>query len=63
VALFNNKNFTAMLFLDVNIFGTSVGLGSILAIVLSWSRNQSILWAIIHACFGWLYVIYYAFSR
>lgn len=52
-----------MILLDITIFGTSIGLGSILAIVLSWTRNESILWAIIHACLGWLYVIYYAFTR
>lgn len=52
-----------MILLDITVFGTSIGLGSILAIVLSWTRNQSILWAIIHAFLGWLYVIYYAFTR
>ena len=35
-----------------------VGLGSIIAVVISWSRNKSILWAIIHGILGWLYVIY-----
>ena len=35
-----------------------VGLGTIIAIVLSWSRNKSILWAIVHGFLGWLYVIY-----
>ncbi len=35
-----------------------VGLGTIIAVVISWSRNKSILWAIIHAILGWLYVIY-----
>jgi hypothetical protein len=35
-----------------------VGLGTIIAVVLSWNRNQSILWAIIHGLLGWLYVIY-----
>ncbi len=35
-----------------------VGLGTIIAVVLSWNRNQSILWAIIHGFLGWLYVIY-----
>jgi len=36
-----------------------IGLGGIIAVVVSWSRNKSILWAIIHALFGWFYVIYY----
>jgi hypothetical protein len=37
--------------------------GTALAIVISWSVNKSILWAIIHGIFSWLYVIYYAFTR
>lgn len=35
-----------------------IGLGNIIAVVISWSRNKSILWAIIHGILGWLYVIY-----
>ncbi len=35
-----------------------VGLGTIIAVVVSWHRNKSILWAIIHGLLGWLYVIY-----
>lgn len=35
-----------------------VGLGTIIAVVVSWSRNKSILWAIIHGILGWLYIIY-----
>jgi hypothetical protein len=35
-----------------------VGLGTIIAVVVSWSRNNSILWAIVHGILGWLYVIY-----
>ena len=37
-----------------------LSLGSVLAIVCSWSINKSILWAIIHSIFGWFYVLYYA---
>jgi hypothetical protein len=37
-----------------------VSFGSALAICISWSANKSILWAIIHGIFSWLYVIYYA---
>ena len=29
------------------------------AMVISWSLNQSVLWAIIHGLFSWVYVIYY----
>ena len=37
-----------------------IGIGSALAIAISWSINKSILWAILHGFFGWLYVIYFA---
>jgi len=36
-----------------------VGLGTVIAVVVSWSRNRSILWAIFHGICSWLYVIYY----
>jgi hypothetical protein len=39
-----------------------VGLGTIIAVVISWSRNKSVLWAIIHGILGWLYVIYAALT-
>jgi hypothetical protein len=38
--------------------GPGIGLGTIIAVVVSWSRNKSILWAIIHGLLGWIYVIY-----
>lgn len=40
-----------------------IGLGSIIAVVASWSRNKSILYAVIHGLLGWIYVVYFAFSR
>jgi hypothetical protein len=45
--------------------GTSTGLsmGSALAIAISWSLHQSIVWAIVHGFFGWLYVAWYAVTR
>lgn len=39
------------------------GFGSMLAIVLSWSRNASILYCIGHGIASWIYVIYFAFTR
>lgn len=36
-----------------------VSFGTCLAMVISWSLNKSVLWAIIHGILGWLYVIYY----
>lgn len=37
-----------------------ITMGSTLAMVISWSVNHSILWAIIHGFLSWVYVIYYA---
>ena len=37
--------------------------GSALAIAISWSQHQSIIWAVIHGFFSWFYVIYYAITR
>jgi len=42
---------------------TGIGLGSVLAIVCSWQRNRSILWAILAGILSWIYVIYFAMSR
>ena len=42
------------------IYNNGCGLGSIIAVVLSYSINKSILWAILHGIFGWFYVIYFA---
>jgi len=36
-----------------------VTMGAALAIAISWSLHKSILWAVIHGFFSWLYVIYY----
>ena len=40
-----------------------ISFGSALAIAISWSQYQSIIWAIIHGLFSWLYVIYYVLTR
>jgi hypothetical protein len=53
-------------FLNLNFnMDTQIGLslGSVLAIVCSMKRNHSILWAIIHAFLGWIYVVYYVLTR
>lgn len=36
-------------------------LGMCIAVVISWTENHSILWAIFHGILSWFYVIYYAF--
>jgi hypothetical protein len=38
-------------------------LGMALAMILSFSRNDSILWAILHGILSWIYVVYYALTR
>ena len=40
-----------------------IGLGSAIAVAISWSLHKSILWAIWHGFCGWLYVIFYALTR
>lgn len=45
------------------ITSTGIGLGSAIAVAISWSLHHSILWAMLHGFFGWFYVIYYALTR
>ena len=40
-----------------------IGLGAAIAVVCSWQRNRSILWAIVAGVFSWLYVFYFAMTR
>lgn len=40
-----------------------IGLGSAIAVAISWSLHRSILWAIFHGFLGWFYVVYYALTR
>lgn len=37
-----------------------IGMGAALAMILSYSKWHSILWAILHGICSWIYVIYYA---
>ncbi len=34
--------------------------GTGLAMILSWERSHSILWAALHSCCGWIYVAWFA---
>ncbi|OPB95287.1 hypothetical protein BAS10_10480 [Elizabethkingia meningoseptica] len=45
------------------VINSGLELGAIIAVAISWDRNKSILWAIIHGILGWIYVIYYAIIR
>jgi len=40
------------------IIRNGISFGSALAMVLSYAKNGSILWAIIHGLLSWIYVIY-----
>ncbi len=40
----------------------SLGFGAVMAMILSWQLNHSILWMILHGCCSWVYVIYRAFQ-
>lgn len=42
---------------------TGVSLGTTLAVVCSWQRNRSIIWAILAGLLSWLYVLYFAITR
>lgn len=48
---------------SVRVAKAGVSFGSALAIAISWSKYQSIVWAVIHGFLGWIYVVYYAFTR
>eukprot|EP01084_Bolivina_argentea_P295263 508278_1 len=37
--------------------------GSSLAIVISYNHYQSVLWACVHGCFSWLYVVYFVMTN
>ncbi|WP_292937356.1 MULTISPECIES: hypothetical protein [unclassified Novosphingobium] len=40
-----------------------IGLGSAIAVAISWNLHNSIVWAAIHGVLSWLYVIYFALTR
>ena len=40
-----------------------IGLGSAIAVVISWSLHKSIVWAAVQGFLGWFYVLYYALTR
>ena len=36
-----------------------IGIGAVLAIILSWTVSHSIFWCILHALCSWFYVFYW----
>jgi hypothetical protein len=47
----------------VSIGKGGVGLGSAISVTISWDKNKSIKWAILHGVISWFYVIYHFFTR
>ncbi len=47
----------------VEVVRKGASFGSALAMVISWSVNHSILWAIVHGLLSWFYVLYFAVTR
>lgn len=50
-------------FLGSPIVKLGIGYGSVAAMILSYSANQSILWMLIDGWLSWLYVVYFALLR
>jgi len=40
-----------------------ISMGCALSMILSWSANHSILWAMLHGVLSWFYVIYFALAK
>ena len=40
-----------------------IGLGSAIAVAISWSLHKSVVWAAIHGVLSWFYVLYYVLTR
>lgn len=40
-----------------------IGLGNILAVLMSWKRNKDVILAILAFLLGWLYVIYWVITE
>ena len=48
---------------SVQVIQSGIGLGTVIAVVCSWERNRSIIWAILAGIFSWFYVAYFALTR
>jgi hypothetical protein len=38
---------------------SGIGMGAVMAMIISWSMNQSFWWMLLHGLCGWLYLIYW----
>jgi hypothetical protein len=39
--------------------GVVGSIGVVIAAILSWTTHHSILWALVHGCLSWFYVVYH----
>jgi hypothetical protein len=42
---------------------TGLGFGAVLAMIMSWTLHQSVIWVLIHGLLGWIYVVYYLLTK
>lgn len=42
---------------------SGISFGTALAIAISYTTHKHILWAMIHGCFSWFYVVYFALTN
>lgn len=42
-----------------NYYGSGIGMGSVIAMLISYLKWKSIWWLILHGILGWAYVVYY----
>lgn len=40
-----------------------IGIGTIIAIILSWTVNHSVFWCVVHALCSWFYVFYWLIAH
>jgi hypothetical protein len=43
--------------------GGGIGLGTLIAVIVSWTTYHSVGWAIVHGILGWLFVIWYLITQ
>jgi hypothetical protein len=50
---------TGIAYVGKNVAKAGISFGSCLAMIISYTAWRSVLWAIIHGLFSWVYVVYY----
>lgn len=43
--------------------GSTLGFGAVLAMIMSWTANKAVLWALVHGLLSWAYVVWYLLTR